>query len=304
MTYVLGIDAGGTRATALLADLEGAVVREARAGGANLRVHGREGIARVLRELLAELAAPGPIVATAIGMAGVDRPEEKERVERLLRELGIAGPVRVGNDAAIALHAGTPDGIGIVVISGTGSIAYGCDPSGTTARSGGWGYLLGDEGSGFWLGQSAVRSALRSAEGRGPTTSLYEQICGRLGLDTPASLLEWFYEPERSRRRVAELALLVEEAASDGDRVAGDLLDEAAEHLGQAARAVARKLSFPGPYPLVLAGGAFRICPSLAERFERVVDLAAARVVRLAGEPALGAVRLALGLLAGSAAPR
>ncbi len=230
-------------------------------------------------------------------MAGVDRPEDAELVQGILRRLGLKQAVRIVPDALIALVAGAPEGIGIVVVAGTGSIAYGVDPEGRVARAGGWGYLLGDEGSAFWLGHAAVRQGIRALDGRGPATTLFDRIALKLELDVPDGLVKWFYDQELSRYRVADLASVVEEAANEGDEAADSLLDQAAGHLARAGRAVARQLRFGEPYPLVLAGGVFKACPSLHRRLESCLDLPEARVVRLEGEPANGAVTLALELL-------
>ncbi len=301
MRYVIGIDAGGTKTVGLLADESGAVLREARGGGANLRAHGELGVEKSLFQVIDALDSPRPVDALCLGIAGVGREADRLVVRDLLRRLGIRKAVSIVTDALVALVAGAPDGHGIVLVAGTGSIAYGVDPSGRSARSGGWGYLLGDEGSAFWLGHAAVRLGIRAADGRGPATTLYARILARLELAEPADLVEWFYDQELSRTRVAQLARVVEEAAAEGDESAQDLLDQAARHLTRAARAVDRQLEFPGPYPLVLSGGAFRACPSLARRIEaRLDDLPDARVVRLEVEPANGAVLLALRLLAAS----
>ncbi len=182
-------------------------------------------------------------VRSVIGIAGVDRPEDHDILQHMLRRLGFRQqPVRIVNDAHIALVAGAPEGSGIVLVSGTGSIAYGVDRQGGVARSGGWGYLLGDEGSAFWLGHAAVRQGVRSADGRGPRTILFERICREVGVDHPSGLVKWFYDQELSRYRVAQLASLVQGAADDGDEQARALLDQAAQHLARAARAVARQL--------------------------------------------------------------
>jgi N-acetylglucosamine kinase-like BadF-type ATPase len=299
MRHVIGIDAGGTKTVGLLADERGAVVREARAGGANLVVHGELGVEKTLWEVVEALEAPKAVAATCLGIAGADREGDREVLAGVLSRLGLHRRVRIVNDARIALVAGSPGGTGIVVVAGTGSIAYGVDPSGKTARAGGWGYLLADEGSAFWLGHAAVRLGVRAADGRGAPTTLYERIRRKLGLDDTAALVKWFYDQELSRYRVAELASLVDEAAAAGDEAAETLLEQAADHLARAARAVKAQLDFPGPFALVLSGGAFRACPSLAGRVERSVELDGARVVRLAVEPACGAVKLALDALAG-----
>ncbi len=297
MRYVVGIDSGGTKTVGLLADDTGEVLAKARGGGANLVIHGELSVEKVLYQVLEDLESPGPIEAICLGMAGVDRPEEKELIQGLLRRLGLRKKIRIVNDARIALVAGATAGIGIVVSAGTGSIAYGEDPSGETARSGGWGYLLGDEGSAFWLGHAAIRQGIRAVDGRGPATTLFDRIAKKLDLDVPDGLVKWFYDQKLSRDRVAKLAILVEEAANDGDVAANSLLDQAAQHLARAARAVDRKLTFTEGYPLVLAGGVFRACPSLYERVESNLDLPKAEVIRLDKEPATGAVTLAVELL-------
>lgn len=298
MRYVIGIDAGGTKSVGLLADERGAVLRQARASGANLRVHGELGVEKSLFQVLEGLEAPQPVDALCLGIAGVAREADRELVRQLLRRLGIRRAVRIVNDAEVALVAGAPDGVGVVLIAGTGSIAYGVDASGKSARSGGWGYLLGDEGSAFWLGHAAVRQGIRGVDGRGPATTLFERICARLDFSVASDLVDWFYDQELSRTRVAQLASVVEEAALDGDAAAEELLEQAAAHLARAARAVVSQLDFAASFPLVLSGGAFKACPSLAERIDRQLGLDCARVLRLAVEPAAGAVTLALRLLA------
>lgn len=296
MRYVIGIDAGGTKTVGLLADETGTVLRQARAGGANLRAHGELGVEKSLYQVIDALDAP-QVDALCLGIAGVALDADRDLVRDLLRRLGVKRAVRIVNDAVVALVAGAPDGVGVVLIAGTGSIAYGIDATGRTARSGGWGYLLGDEGSAFWLGHAAVRQGIRAADGRGPATTLYDRICRKLGFATASDLVDWFYVQELSRTRVAQLASVVEEAADDGDAAAVDLLDQASGHLARAAQSVVRQLEFPGTFPLVLSGGAYKACPSLVRRLERDLELPAARVVRLEVEPAAGAVTLALRLL-------
>ncbi len=296
MRHVIGIDAGGTKTVGLLADESGAVVRDSRAGAANLVMQGELGVEKVLFDVI-EALDPPPVDALCLGIAGADRPASLELVRCVLQRLGFRRRVRVVSDALIALAAGAPDVLGIVLVAGTGSVAYGRDGE-RTARSGGWGYLLGDEASAYWLGHAAVRQGIRGLDGRGPETTLYERIRRRVGVDTPQDLSDWFYSQAAPRTAVAELAGVVEEAAREGDAGAETILDLAADHLARAAAAVARQLRFPGDYPLVLAGGTFRACPSLQPRLEARLELPGARVERLGVEPARGAVRLALQELA------
>jgi len=298
MEYVIGIDAGGTKTVGLLADSSGNVVVSARGGGANLVVHGELAVEKTLYELIDQLSpTDGEIAALCLGMAGVDRREHVDTVSAILQRLGVRRPVKIVNDALIALVAGAPEGVGIVVVAGTGSIAYGVEPSGRSARAGGWGYLLGDEGSAYWLGHAAIRQGVRAYDGRGPATTLLDRIARRLELQVPDDLVNWFYDQQQSRTRVAFLAGLVEEAANQGDETASSLLDQAAQHLARAGRAVARQLALPDSYPFVLSGGVFRACPSLHRRIGAILDLPAAGVLLLEGEPAQGAVTMALRML-------
>ena len=298
MPFVIGIDAGGTKTVGLLADESGKVHSKSISGGANLLVKGELAVEKVLFVVSESLEAPEPLAALCLGIAGVGQPGADEVIREVLRRLGQRQPTRVVNDALVALVAGAPSGIGIVVVAGTGSIAYGVDPNGHEARAGGWGYLLGDEGSAFWLGHYAVRHAIRAADGRGEATTLYPLICEKLGVSDPTELVNWFYDQELSRNRVADLASLVERASVDGDEAAETLMDQAAKHLASAARAVTNHLDFPGRHPIVLAGGAFKACPSLAPRIVTLLDdLPDVEVKLLEVEPAVGAVTLALELI-------
>lgn len=293
MRHVIGLDAGGTKTVGLLADESGTVLRDARAGAANLVMQGELGVEKVIYQVIEALDPPEHVDAICLGIAGADRPKALELIAGVLHRLGFRHHVRVTSDALIALAAGAADAVGIVLVAGTGSVAYGRDGE-RTARAGGWGYLLGDEASAYWLGLAAVRQGIRGLDGRGPDSTLYERIRKRVGVETPQDLSDWFYSQAAPRTAVAELAGVVEEASREGDAGAEAILDLATDHLARAATAVGRKLVFPERYPLILAGGTFRACPSLEPRLIARLDLPGARVERLAVEPARGAVALAL----------
>jgi N-acetylglucosamine kinase-like BadF-type ATPase len=297
MACVIGIDAGGTKTVGILADESGKILSKAISGSANLVMKGELAVEKVIFDVIESLDAPEPVAALCLGIAGVGQPGADQLIRDVLRRLGQRQSIRVVNDALIALVAGAPSGVGIVVVAGTGSIAYGVDPEGNTARSGGWGYLLGDEGSAFWLGHYAVRHAIRAADGRGPATTLYDLICDKLDVSDPTGLVEWFYDQELSRNRVADLASLVEAASIDDDAAAEDLMDQAGGHLATAAKAVADQLTFPDRHPIVLSGGAFKACPSLIRRLQGRLASPEVEVRPLEVEPAMGAVTLALELL-------
>ena len=293
---VIGIDAGATKTVGLLADADGRVLARARGGGANLQVQGEAQVEAVFRTIIRDLSETGAADALCVGIAGVDRPGDESAMREILTRLGFA-EARIVNDAVIALVAGSPNRTGIVVLSGTGSIAYGVDPKGGVARAGGFGSLLGDEGSGYWLGNQAVRAVVRAADGRGPATRLTGMVLETLGISTIDELVPVFYEQHLTRTSVAALASRVERARAQGDGVASELMIRAAQELVLAAQAVVNKLRFDGPYALVLAGGVFQACPSLVRLVIDRLRLPLAQPALLDREPAAGAVLLAIDLL-------
>src|SRR5262245_43773067 len=147
--HVLGIDAGGTKTVALLADGDGRIIGEGRAGAANLQTEGELEVEKILHTVIdrASEGWPQTPAAVCLGMAGVDREDDARIIGGIMRRLGFRTNALIVNDALIALVAGAGASPGVVVISGTGSIAYGISHHGVAARAGGWGPTLGDEGS-------------------------------------------------------------------------------------------------------------------------------------------------------------
>jgi N-acetylglucosamine kinase-like BadF-type ATPase len=296
---VIGIDAGGTKTVGILADASGRVLAQARGSGANLQTHGELEVEKVLDGILEELDPSGRAVsAVCLGIAGVDRPQDEHVIRGILRRLGYRETARVVNDAAIALAAGAPDRVGIVVLAGTGSIAYGTDRSGRSVRAGGYGFLLADEGSAYWFGHQALRHAVRASDGRGPETLLRSLLFEALEVGTVQELVPRVYERGLPKHRIAALAPQVQKAHDRGDPLAVELIQRGAQELALAARAVAAQLDFGGqPHAVVLAGGAFKACPSMVQPLESALHLPGARLTPLQVEPALGAVALALDLV-------
>lgn len=297
--YVLGIDAGGTKTVCLLADERGEVLSEARAGGANLQASGELEVEKVLHNVMEDTLGARDIRPDAIclGIAGVDRPSDAQAVQGIMRRIGFKTRIVVVNDALVSLVAGAGDSPGVVIVAGTGSIAYGRDAAGRASRAGGWGYLLGDEGGGFWIGRAALSAVVRQFDGRGPATRLTELVLGEMKLASPDALIHAIYDRGLQRPLVAGLADLVEQARVAGDAVASDILTKAAGELTVAAASVVTRLGMRGDvFPTVLAGGIFRAIPSLAaEVSTRMGDIAPrSEVRRLQVEPARGAVTLAL----------
>lgn len=302
---VLGIDAGGTRTLGLLADETGAVLASARGPGANLQSAGELEVEKVLHQIVEDTLGDTSSrpAAICLGMAGVDRPGDADTIRGILARIGYRARVLVVNDALIALEAGLPGAPGVVIISGTGSIAYGRDAGGRAARAGGLGHVLSDEGSGYWLGREALRAVVRAADGRGPETALTAPVLAHFQVDRPSDLVPAIYSAGARPSTIAALAREVEAAAEAGDRIARGFLDAAAAGLTEMAVSVARQLGLSAPAVLLSGGtlhGAARLRTGTAERLSAQLPGCAVRL--LEAEPAAGAVRLAIAQASGGAA--
>jgi glucosamine kinase len=298
--FVLGIDAGGTKTVCLLADGDGRVRASARGPGANLQSLGELEVEKVLHEVMDSVLAGERTVPAAIclGIAGVDRPHDNAIIRGIMRRIGHKAPVLVVNDALAALVAGAgDDGPGIVLIAGTGSICYGRNELGLAARAGGWGYILGDEGSGWWIGREALSAVMRAGDGRGPATLLTTGVLEHFAFEQVSDLVHEVYHRDTRRRAVAGLSGVVQRATDAGDVVARQILSGAADELALAVRSVATRLEMRGlQFPLVLSGSLFRVVPTLLSdvlvRLAEVAPRSQPKVLDV--EPAMGAVRLAL----------
>ena len=290
----------------LLADEQGRVIAEARGSGANLQAAGELEVEKVLHQVMEIVLADreGLPDAICLGIAGVDRPEDADAVRGIMRRIGFKTRTLVVNDALIALVAGAGDKAGVVLVAGTGSIAYGKDAGGRAARAGGWGYLLGDEGGGFWIGRAALSAVVRQYDGRGPATLLTELVLARLNLSSPTALIREIYDRDVHRRTITGLASIVQTAMNQGDAVATDILTRAGAELASAASSVISRLEMRGDvFPTILSGGIFRGVPWLATDVTRRISEVAPRseVRQLDVEPAMGAVRLAIATAQGRA---
>src|SRR5471030_591860 len=297
--HVLGIDAGGTKTVCLLADEQCAIVSEGRGAGANLHTAGELAVEKVVHEAMEAAIGDRAITPAAIclGIAGVDRDDESRTVRAIMRRIGYKSRVLVVNDALIGLVAGARDEPGVAINAGTGSIVYGRNAHGEAARAGGWGHMIGDEGSGYWIGREALAAIMRAADGRGPETRLTEDVLAHFAIADVSRLTRIVYDRELPRMSVAALGPIVHQARELGDAVAAGILERAADELVLAARSVATRLEMRGDaFDFVLAGGVFPVVPWLAyEVTRRLTEVAPRSQVRLLDrEPAIGAVCLAL----------
>ena len=303
---VLGIDVGGTKTVCMLADDTERVIAEGREDGANLQGAGELALEKVLHSVMEKTLEGTGILPSAIclGIAGVDRAADEAVVRGIMNRIGYKARILVVNDALIALQAGIGDAPGIVIVSGTGSIAYGRNEQGEAARAGGWGYVLGDEGSGYWIGRLALRAVVRDADGRGRVTSLTPRLLAHFGVERATELIHKVYQDELNPRSIAAVAKYVQHARDEGDSVAASILNRAADELMTAATAVMSRLDLSErPFTFVLAGGMFHALPWLCDQMQLLLPALAhqSRVMRLNDQPALGAVRLAIAEMNGGA---
>lgn len=302
--HVLGIDAGGTKTICLLADEQGRILSESRGGGANLQASGELKVEKVLHAVMEEAIGDRDLQPAAIclGIAGVDREADAVAVRGIMRRIGFKARTLVVNDALIALVAGAGEQPGVVIVAGTGSIAYGRDAADRAARAGGWGFVLGDEGGGYWIGRAALNAVVRQFDRRGPDTMLTGMVIEAMRLRNPSDLVHAVYAGGLHRNAIAGIVPVVQQAADAGDAVAADIISRASMELAVAASSVITRLEMRGErFPMLLSGGVFRGVPSLVPQVTtRLAEVAPRSEVRLLeAEPAAGAVTLALAVAHG-----
>jgi N-acetylglucosamine kinase-like BadF-type ATPase len=272
----LGVDGGQSSTIALISDQDGHVIGHGQGGPAN-HVRAEEGEARLTKAITESVGEACRRAELDFATAAFDGAclgftagagDKQALLEKLIR----ARVLDVSDDATIAL-AGALNGLpGVIVMAGTGSIAFGRGPHGDTARAGGWGYVFGDEGSAFDLTRQALRAALRQEEGWGPWTSLHGRLLAATKLPSIRDVQRGFYTAEFSRPRIAGFAPLVTAAAAEGDAVAADLLAQAAESLAQFARVVRGKLFGHNETVAVSYGGGVFESELLLSAFQRAVE--------------------------------
>lgn len=277
MRFFLGVDGGQSSTTALIGNPDGRVLGVGAGGPCNHagQAEGRERFSSAVTKSVGDACAQAGLAADQVefeaacfGVSG--GPEDKIAIiHSLLRIRHLIATT----DALIALSGATAGRPGIITIAGTGSIAYGRNAAGRAARVGGWGYIFGDEGSGFDITRQALRAALRSEEGWGPSTALRDVLLEATGSQSANEVLHRFYSDEWPRSRAATLARLVDRAAEDGDAVARDIMLNAAQQLASLAASVRQQLWTPGEeVPVVYIGGAFR-SRLLLDRYRMLVEL-------------------------------
>src|SRR5258708_14571016 len=234
---VVGMDAGGTKTRAVAVRGAGTIVGRGAGGGANLlsSPDPQGSIAAALREALAGKVPAAIVLASAGGEREADRAKGRAILTALV---GPDVAVEVTHDAKAALYAGNAAGCGIVLISGTGSIAYGRDDQGTEARCGGWGYLVGDEGSAVWMGQEGLRAASYDHDGRGSPTRITRHLFDDLGVTDFNGVLPHLYGKPHPAPAILASTRAVARAFAEGDAIAVNIVQRGARLLAGLAPTV------------------------------------------------------------------
>jgi glucosamine kinase len=298
---VAGVDGGGSKTRLILATETGEEIASVEGPRSAMRPGEAEKSGAVIAELVREALANAAIidgVPTILygGFAGVGREEERRDLETELNRLGVAEEVIVDNDASIAMTDAFGEGPGIILLAGTGSIAYGRSVDGRFERCGGWGPVFGDEGSGFWIGKRALGMVGAAADGREPATALSGSILTATEVSNAEDLIPWAIAATNTQ--IASLASVVMATAASGDPRANALLSLAAEELVVHLRALATKLfgDERAAIPVALSGGLLQkgslLRKKLEQRIRSAVPGAQVRPTEIV--PARGAVRSAI----------
>ncbi|MEH1970844.1 N-acetylglucosamine kinase [Nostoc sp.] len=314
MSYVLGIDGGGSKTVCILMDNLCQVLGRGEAGPSNYQSIGIEATLQSIQSAIHNAVKVTittntvNIDAICLGLAGVGRAADNEVVKRLIQELqnNKSLPITwalqptnivICNDALIALVGGIGQPVGIVVAAGTGSIVFGRNNQGDTKRVGGWGYILGDEGSAYKIAIAGMNAALKSYDGREISTSLLEGFKQHLDLESIEDLIEVVYRREWGVKQIAALAPIVDFAAASGDIVANIIIDNAVKELVKATSTVIDAIfSADSVLEVVTTGSVWRGRCKIHERFAAslIKKFPNVKVIFPRYEPAYGAGLLAL----------
>jgi len=307
----VGVDGGGSKTTCAVADESGHVLATATRGPSNYHAIGigaaRDVVADAIAAALGSVAVDAEIAGLCLALAGVARPDDERAwrgaLEQIIAQERVpahwlisAGAAVITHDAMAALVGGTGKREGIVVIAGTGAIAFGVNARGGQRRASGWGYLLGDEGSGYWIGLQGLIAVCRADDGRGYETALREALLDARGLTRPQDLVRPMYS-EWKPADVASLAPVVLRVAAQGDAAATAIVESAAGELAHAAGAVVVGLGLAEASAEIVTAGSLWDDDGapLRDRFTAALRAVAphAAVIRPRAEPVIGAILLA-----------
>ena len=295
--YYCGWDGGGTKTGVCALDEAGHVIAETVCGPLNLNGAAAQTVARTVEDCVRFMAGlPGGLAACGglvVGAAGVSNRAAREMLEDTIQNSGYAGPLRLLGDQEIALE-GAVEGPGAILIAGTGSVCYGRDAQGSNFRTGGYGYLIDDGGSGYAIGRDILMAVVRAFDGRGPETCLTDGVFKRLDISEIGPMITWLYAPATGKKEIAALSDLLLPALEAGDAAARQIAERAAEELSRLVIAAWKKAGMTGG-EVALTGSIFKYYPLIRgltqERLEQA--LPGIRITEPRRSPAQGAAQLA-----------
>ena len=298
MEYYIGIDGGGTKSRLLAVDKENKIIGNSLGTSTNLASNSKEFVCESLRKLFADFfessgADKKDCIGLCIGSAGLDSKKSEKLMVEIIKQLGFDCKILAVNDSLLVLSAVTKGKPGVVVISGTGSIAYGMNSDNDTIRCGGWGHILDDNGSGYKIGESALKYALRSYDGRGKKTILEETLKKALNLEYLPDCIERVYN-DFNKAEIAGYAIYVKEGAAMNDEVCKDIIQEAALELFKLADAVLTKMQ-ADDLEVIVSGGTILNIDMLYTSFIIFMKekYPKTKVIKIDKEPVMGAIYLA-----------
>lgn len=250
---IAGIDGGGTHTRLELRDDENRLLSRTEFGPFNLNAIGEAAFRRLLRQVLAACGDMADCAKLCVGGAGISNPAVGDILGQELERAGFSGMWKLCGDQEIALR-GAMDGPGIAVIAGTGSICFGKNQAGQTARSGGFGHLIDDGGSGYALGRDVLSTAVQALDGRCPDTAILERVYHRLGREDPGAIVSFVYDETTDKAAIARFSSIALALAEEGNPTAQAILNRGAGELYALAAAVQRRLGLEGR-PIALLGG-------------------------------------------------
>lgn len=287
----MGIDGGGSHVRVAITTPDLKLIASAKGGSANPNSAGRAAAAQMIQETIRTALSNArlkstDIQAVAAGIAGTVTARDwvRETIASVLPE----ATIRAASDFEIALVGARGERRGVLILAGTGSVAYGVNEAGDSVQVGGWGYLLGDEGSGYMLGLKALQAVVRAADGREPPTQLTKAILKTLDLREPSELIAWIYAPGRTRE-VAQLAPLV--LTETDDLAVKRIIAESVAELALMAKTVVQRLNIEAP-AFAFAGGLLSESNPVSEGLCAALGLEAIPIPKYS--PVIGAALLAL----------
>ncbi len=302
MKYVIGIDGGGTKSVINIADLNGKIISRGLGGPTNIKSASLDEVHTVLKELMENAVSKSGLLiddcaSVCIGTAGVHELKGESDVAALIKSIGIKGNVIVTNDAEIVLAAESKDVEGVVLIAGTGSIAYGIDRYRKRYRSGGWGHILGDEGSGYYIGLEGIKAALKCYDGREPYTELLPMLEQEMGVLNVEGMVDRIYKKDLKKSEIAYYSKTVNKAFENGDKKAEEILQNSSSELFMLVDAVIKAMKYENVSTTVVVNGSVIVKNNFI--FNSFTNLAKDKyplinIKKLSKEAAYGASRIAL----------